>query len=241
MSPEIHETALREAEVHLPEGYSIRSMASADYPEIAGICAAVYPAETPYTTEELAAHHAVFPAGQFVVEHDATGRVAGVHFTLRLDLEHFHLDDDWDTLTARDTFADHDPEGHTLYTAEMMTHPEHQHHGIARALTNAARGLARGHGIWRMVGGSRLSGYHDWVGRLDPDAYVDRVRRGEMVDPVLTAHLHDGWDAVAPIFGYLPHDEESAGWSAVIQWLNPECPTPPGFEITRLPRRSSTS
>ena len=88
-----------------------------------------------------------------------------------------------------------------------------------------------------MVGGSRLAGYHEWVGKLAPEDYVDRVRRGELVDPVLTAHLHDGWEAVAPIFGYLPQDGESAGWSAVIQWINPESPAPPGFELSRLPRR----
>ena len=142
-----------------------------------------------------------------------------------------------DSVTAHDTFADHEPGGHTLYTADMMTHPEHQHHGIARALTNAGRDLVRGRRIWRMVGGSRLAGYHEWVGKLAPEDYVDRVRRGELVDPVLTAHLHDGWEAVAPIFGYLPQDGESAGWSAVIQWINPESPAPPGFELSRLPRR----
>ncbi len=227
----------REAEIHLPEGYSIRSMIEGDYPDIAAICAAVYPDETPYERVELAVHHAVFPEGQFVVQHDASTRVAGVHFTLLLDLVHFHLDDDWETITAHDTFADHEPGGHTLYTADMMTHPEHQHHGIARALTNAGRDLVRGRRIWRMVGGSRLAGYHEWVGKLAPEDYVDRVRRGELVDPVLTAHLHDGWEAVAPIFGYLPQDGESAGWSAVIQWINPESPAPPGFELSRLPRR----
>lgn len=241
MTTEIHPAAHEEAVVHLPDGYSIRSMETGDYPEVGLICAAVYPGETPYAEAELAAHHAVFPEGQFVVEHEPSGRVAGVHFTLRLDLAHFHLDDDWETLTEHDTFADHDPGGHTLYTADMMTHPRHQHHGIARALTEAARGLARGRGLWRMVGGSRLSGYHEWVGRLSPDEYVDRVRRGEMVDPVLTAHLHDGWQAVGPIFGYLPRDEESAGWSAVIQWLNDACPPPPGFELSRLSRRSNAS
>jgi len=36
------------------------------------------------------------------------------------------------------------------------------------------------------------------------------VKRADITDPVLTAHLHDGWDAITAIRGDLPHDEESA-------------------------------
>ncbi|MBJ7259312.1 MAG: hypothetical protein JHD33_07205, partial [Chthoniobacterales bacterium] len=52
-----------EARRHLPEGYSIRLMTEEDYAEIAEICRRVYPTERPYTAEELAAHHRVFPEG----------------------------------------------------------------------------------------------------------------------------------------------------------------------------------
>ena len=54
---------------------------------------------------------------------------------------------------------------------------------------------------------------------------------------MLTAHLHDGWDAITAIRGYLPHDDESAGWAAVIQWLNPEAPPPEDFDLSRVPRK----
>jgi hypothetical protein len=52
-----------------------------------------------------------------------------------------------------------------------------------------------------------------------------------MVDPVLTAHIKDGWTVVRPIQGYLQHDPDSAGWAAVIQWVNPACPPPAEFEL----------
>ena len=71
-----------------------------------------------------------------------------------------------------------------------------------------------------------------------PDDYIGRVKRAEVTDPVLTAHLHDGWDVITAIRGYLPHDEESAGWAAVIQWLNPECPPPAQFDLSRVPRKA---
>jgi hypothetical protein len=51
------------------------------------------------------------------------------------------------------------------------------------------------------------------------------------IDPVLSAHLKDGWQVVKPIHGYLQHDVESANWAAVIQWVNPDCPPPPEFAL----------
>jgi hypothetical protein len=88
-----------------------------------------------------------------------------------------------------------------------------------------------------MVGGSRMPGYGRFVASLEPNTYISKVKQAELTDPVLTAHLHDGWDAVTAIRGYLPHDEESAGWAAVIRWINPDCPPPPGHELERLSRK----
>jgi hypothetical protein len=45
--------------------------------------------------------------------------------------------------------------------------------------------------------------------------------------------LKDGWEVVRPIHGYLPHDDESAGWSALIQWVNPAYPPPPEFQLRK--------
>lgn len=230
---------MKEASLHLPEGYSLRLMSEEDYPQISAICGMVYPTERPYTVDELAAHHRVFPEGQFVVIHQESGEVAGAHFTLLIQLVHFHLDDSWDTLTAGGSFTDHDPEGHTLYGADLFVHPKHQHHGLGKALTVATRELVSRLKAWRMVGGSRMPGYGKVAGTLPPEDYIAKVKKTELTDPVLTAHLHDGWEVVAAIQGYLPHDVESAGWAAVIQWINQECTPPAGFDLSEVPRRDT--
>lgn len=215
----------------LPPDYRIRLMRQADYAAISEICRMVYPHDTPYTAEELAAHHAVYPQGQFVAEHAPTGKPVGVHFTLRLRMADYHVDDSWDVLTAHGTFTDHDPTGPTLYGADVFVSPQHQHHGLAHALTDATRGLVVGEKLWRMVGGSRLPGYGAVAGVVPAAEYVREVVDGARVDPVLSAHLKDGWQVVKPIFGYLQHDQESANWAAVIQWVNPECPPPAEFAL----------
>ena len=227
----------------LPANYRIRFMEDTDYDEIITICKLVYPTETPYTHEELEEHRRVFPQGQFVaVNHsaeDESATVAGVHFTLRLKMKDFHIDDPWDILTARGTFEDHDPEGTSLYGADIMVHPHHQHHGLAHGLTDCARSVVIEEKLWRMVGASRLPGYSKCHEKMTTDEYVAAVLRGDVIDPVLTAHLKDGWIPVRPIKGYLQHDEESLGWAEVIQWINPDCPPPVELDLTRLPTRAN--
>jgi hypothetical protein len=217
----------------LPQNYELRLLNPADYDAIIEICRLVYPTETPYTRQELADHQRVFPEGQFVCEAIDTREVAGVHFTLRLRLTDFHLDDSWDVLTAGGSFRDHNPRGPTLYGADIMVHPRHQHHGLAHALTDATRRLVRDLGLWRMVGASRLPGYSQQAATMDIGEYVAAVLSGRLFDPVLSLHLKDGWTAVKPIRGYLQHDEASAGWAEVIQWVNPACPPPPELELSR--------
>jgi GNAT superfamily N-acetyltransferase len=215
----------------LPANYRIRLVEPSDHQAIIEICEIVYPTETPYTLEELEDHRQVFPQGQFVAIADDSGAVAGVHFTLRIRLMDFHIDDPWDVLTAGGSFLDHNPEGPTLYGADIMVHPHHQHHGIAHALTDEARFLVQEERLWRMVGASRLPGYGAHRSTMTIEQYIDAVVTGKRFDPVLSIHIKDGWTVVRPIHGYLQHDEDSAGWAEVIQWVNPDCPPPAGFEL----------
>jgi hypothetical protein len=218
----------------LPANYRIRPVEPADYSAIVEICRRVYPTENPYTQAELDDHLEVFAEGQFAAVETTTGAVAGVHFTLRLSMNDFHVDDSWEVLTAGGTFLDHNPTGHSLYGADIMVHPDHQHHGLAHALTDRARLLVEQLALWRMVGASRLPGYGKHASTMTAERYVAAVVGAEIFDPVLSIHLKDGWSAVKPIYGYLPHDDESARWAAVIQWVNPACPPPEEFDLGRL-------
>jgi GNAT superfamily N-acetyltransferase len=215
----------------LPNDYRIRRMWPTDYRVISEICRVVYPHDKPYTAEELAEHHAVYPQGQFVAEHIPSGQAVGVHFTLRIRMADYHIDDPWDVLTAQGSFGDHNAAGPTLYGADVFVSPDHQHRGLAHALTDATRDLVVAENLWRMVGGSRLPGYGAVAGGLPAAEYVREVVAGARIDPVLSAHLKDGWQVVKPIHGYLQHDPESANWAAVIQWVNPACPPPPEFML----------
>ena len=54
-----------------------------------------------------------------------------------------------------------------------------------------------------------------------------RVSRGRDVKEVTTRTVLRRLEQK----GYLQHDEESAGWAEVIQWVNPACPPPAEFAL----------
>ena len=207
-------------------------MKADDFGEIQQICRQVYPHDVPYTDAELAEHNLRFPKGQFVAEHVPTSSVAGVHFTLRLRLSDFHIDDSWDVLTDHATFDDDDPiNGDTLYGADVFVSPAHQHHHLAHALTDVTRALVVELGLWRMVGASRLPGYGAVAASVTPENYIAEIVAGIRFDPVLSLHIKDGWSVVRAIRGYSQNDVESANWAAIIQWINQQCPPPVEFAL----------
>jgi hypothetical protein len=106
---------------------------------------------------------------------------------------------------------------------------------VLAAATLASRAADEKKDLWRMVGASRLPGYGKHRSTTSVEQYVDAVINGRLFDPVLSLHLKDGWTAVRPIHGYLQHDEASAGWAEVIQWVNPACPPPPELDLRNLP------
>lgn len=110
----------------------------------------------------------------------------------------FYVDDSWDVLTAGGSFLDHNPDGQTLYGADIMVHPDHQHHGIAHALTDQARFLVQEEQLWRMVGASRLPGYRQHCPKMSIEEYIEAVVQAQVFDPVLSLHIKDGWKPCGP-------------------------------------------
>jgi GNAT superfamily N-acetyltransferase len=197
-------------------------MRDEDIPAIVEICKLVYPDDAPYTPQQLADHRKVFPEGQFVVEHTPSGRAIGLQATLIVRWLDYGDYASWDAFTAGGCFLNHDPvNGHTVYGADVMVHPGHQHHGLSRVFIEAVRQLTRDKGYWRVRGGSRMPAYH-LHHELDPGAYIRLVESGVIDDPVLSVHIKEGWRVLGPIPNYIPRDAESCCCAALIEWLNPD-------------------
>jgi ribosomal protein S18 acetylase RimI-like enzyme len=205
----------------------VRNPRGEDFAAMIALCEKVYPHARPWTVEQLASHLRVFPEGQFVVEEIAGGRILGMASSLIVRWDDYDFHADWREWTDHGFFTNHDPEvGRTLYGAEVMVDPEVQRRGIGKRLYHARRELVSRLGLRRIRAGARLRGYHRHAERLSPEAYVERVVRGELKDPTLSFQLREGFDIIAVVHGYLRNDPESLGYAAVIEWLNPAVALP---------------
>lgn len=209
---------------------AVRETHPADFPAIIELSRQVYPGSTPWRREQLASHHAVFPEGQFVALERRSGNVVGMAASLVIPWDDYEPQGAWRGFTAGGYFTNHDAvNGKTLYGAEVMTAPRLQGRGVGSALYAARRALAEGFGLLRIRAGSRLRGYGRVAHWMTPEEYVLAVVREQLFDPTLSFQLRRGFHVIDVVNGYLNPQDESLGYAATIQWLNPAVALPDDY------------
>ena len=215
----------------------IRNISPEHFAGIKEIAALIYPDITPWDDEHLESHLSVFPQGQFVAVEQGSGMVVGVCSGLVIDWDRQPDTSSWSALTAGGLYTNHDPiNGSTLFAADVMVRPGFQGQGIGRRLYKRGRfDLARQLGLWRVVAGSRLRGYHRFADTLTAEQYAIEVVNGRLNDPTLSFQLHLGFRVTGVVGGYFGGDPESLGWAAVIEWLNDEVADPSDYDRLGTP------
>ena len=224
---------------------TIRNTRFDDADQIEQMCRLVYPRERrPWDAEAIASHLNYFPHGQLVAaDPDDDRRVLGMAASLVLLWDDYDFHNTWDQLTDRGFFSNHNPQGHTLYGAEIMVHPDAQGMGVGKQIYAARRELCRSLGLRRIRAGARLRGYHRHADRMTPQQYVVEVVNRSIGDPTLTFQLKQGFRVIAVVENYIEYDHESQGHAAVIEWINHQVATradyrrrDPAFGKRRRPR-----
>jgi GNAT superfamily N-acetyltransferase len=179
----------------------------------------VYPT-IPSWREDLLQHQLeVFSRGQLVAE--ANGHLVGAASSLVVSWDEWEVQHTWQEITARGSFDTHNPHGLTLYAAEVFVNPEFRSSGIGHALYQERRRLCRKFNLKRIIACGRLPGYHHYADQMSVELYAQKVIWGDIHDPVLSFQLHEGFNYCGTVSGYIPEDQESLGYAALIVWLNP--------------------
>lgn len=198
----------------------VRETRREDFAGITELSRRVYPHDDPWQADQLSSHLTVFPEGQFVAVDERTGEIVGMAASLIVKWDDYSVSDSYGDFTDNFMFTNHDPEGRTLYAAEVMVAPDRQGQGIGKKLYRARRELVRRLGLLRIRAGARLRGYSAFADQLTPEEYVKRVIRREIVDPTLTFQLRNGFRVIGVVSSYLDADPASMGHAAVIEWIN---------------------
>ena len=169
--------------------------------------------------EELKSHLQIFPLGQFVVVEE-DGEVVGSASTLIVTLNPEYAEHTWRGITSDGMFTDHNPNGDSLYGADISTHPKFRHEGIGSMLYGARKELVLRLGLRRMISGGRLFNYQDYADKMSAFEYANKVINGELHDPVLSFELDNGFKFIKVLPEYLD-DIRSQNYASFIEWLNP--------------------
>ncbi len=200
----------------------LRPIEFADLPELIELNKRAFPLmaeeNVVWSERQLNNHLKLFPEGQIVAEVD--GRIAGAVATLIIvsgrDPYRAHT---YAGITDGGYFHNHDPQGDTLYGADVYVDPELQGKGVGAALYEARRRLCRHLNLRRILAGGRLAGYSAFADTCTPETYVERVRSGELQDPVLTFQLREGFTVRGILQNYVT-DPMSRNYASLIEWLN---------------------
>lgn len=177
-----------------------------------------WPASNIATEREFRLQLEAFPNGQLVALVDGT--IVGYATSLIVQLDDQSPWFNHTEITGYGTFSTHDPSGQTLYGADLAVHPDYQGRGIAQLLYRGRRALLKRYNLKQLVAGGRIPGYSAYKGLLTAREYVEKVRRGELKDSALSAHLRAGYDVLGVHLGYL-EDQESLGYATHLVMANP--------------------
>lgn len=179
----------------------------------------IYPDIAPWSPQTM--HHQLeqFPEGQVVAL--VNDKVVGCASSIVINWNNWQSVHTWDSVTADGSFDTHDPNGLTLYGAEVFVDPAVRGRRIGHWLYDARRKICRQLNLKRVIACGRLPGYHNYALEMSAESYAKRVVWGDIIDPVLNFQLREGFDFCGVIEGYLPEDKESGGFASLIVWLNP--------------------
>ncbi|TVO67600.1 GNAT family N-acetyltransferase [Denitromonas ohlonensis] len=196
----------------------VRQTRPDDIPALIELQARVYPSIPPWSRRKLREQLEVFPQGQVVAESDSG--IVGCASSMIVLWDDWAESHTWKEITGAGTFEHHDPEGKTLYGAEVFVAPEMQGSGVGHLLYEARRTLCRAMNLRRIIACGRLPGYHRYADEMSAEFYAQKVVWGDLRDQVLSFQIKEGFSYCGVIEGYIPEDEQSHGCASVIVWLN---------------------
>ncbi len=197
----------------------IRNTTPAHFDEVRELQRKVYPGLKPWSVEQLENHLKVFAEGQFVAEME--GKIVGTASSFIILWDEYGPEHNWKEITGSGMFSTHNPEGKTLYGAEVCVDPDYRKKGIGQKIYQERRELCTRLNLKRIIAAGRLPNYHLFADKMDPHTYCLKVIWGDIYDPVLRFQLKQGFQFCDIVENYLHGDTQSLEFASLIVWLNP--------------------
>ena len=209
----------------MPHRMVLRNICNDDIPNIVAIQRKSYPevaAGHIYIPLFLENHISLFQEGQFCVE--LNGDIVASATCLKVSLEPEYAEHTWHDIILEygNPHSKLAGGGDSLYVDDLVTHPDFRRLGIGTLLFNARKQVASKYNLTRIIGGGRIPNYGKYANKISAQAYVEKVKSGQIYDPVLTFQIRNGFKVVKVLSNYL-YDPSSLNYATFIEWINPKC------------------
>lgn len=198
---------------------NLRNLKLSDYADIKQIMEAVYQAAGgPVKHQKYRAQLTTFPEGQICIEDH--GKVVAAAFSVIVDYKKFGDYHTYDEITGDAYLTTHDASGDVLYGVDVCVSPDYHGMRLGRRLYEARKELCQSLNLKAIVAGGRIPNYQKYANELTPQKYIEKVKKKELYDPILTFQLSNDFEVKRVLHNYLPEDDESHGYATLLEWQN---------------------
>ncbi len=198
---------------------NLRNLCEGDYADIKEIMDRVYSGfGGAWPEKKFRAQLTVFPEGQICIEDH--GKVVAAAFAVVVDYDKFGDQHTYGEITGDAYLTTHDPLGDVLYGVDVFVSPDYRGLRLGRRLYEVRKELCQRLNLRAIVAGGRIPNYKKYSAELTPQQYIERVKRKDIYDPILTFQLSNDFEVKQVLTDYLPEDKESKGYATLLQWHN---------------------
>ncbi|AKO91522.1 GNAT family N-acetyltransferase [Priestia filamentosa] len=177
-----------------------------------------FPPDLLWSEQQLTEHIKHFKTGCLCVEVD--GEIVGSITSLIINYDEHQEEHTWDKVTDQGYIRNHNEHGDTLYVVDICVAPSFRKLQLGKWLVHSLYEVAVHYNLKRLLGGARMPHYSKYKHLYSPEKYIEKIIKGEIIDPVVTFLLKSGRTPLTVVPNYL-EDEHSCHYALLMEWKNP--------------------
>ncbi|HEY4616830.1 MAG TPA: carbon-nitrogen hydrolase family protein [Flavobacterium sp.] len=202
------------------QSIELRNLKIEDYKELKKSMVESYPemAESFWQEEQLEILLKKFPEGQLVIVVD--GVVVGSALSILVTEDFAFKTKTYKDITGNYTFSTHNPEGEVIYGIDVFINPKYRGLRLGRRLYDVRKELCEQLNLKSIIFAGRIPSYGKYKDEITPKVYIEKVKKKEIYDPVLSFQLSNDFHEVRVLKNYLVGDTESLEYAVLLEWNN---------------------
>ena len=202
------------------QSIELRNLKIEDYKELKKSMVESYPemAESFWQEEQLEILLKKFPEGQLVIVVD--GVVVGSALSILVTEDFAFKTKTYKDIAGNYTFSTHNPEGEVIYGIDVFINPKYRGLRLGRRLYDVRKELCEQLNLKSIIFAGRIPSYGKYKDEITPKVYIEKVKKKEIYDPVLSFQLSNDFHEVRVLKNYLVGDTESLEYAVLLEWNN---------------------